>query len=93
MVTYAMVRGPMAGSSFSHPSKQLMADEKQSSSMLEGRPGAAGSAISGGRSVVDAIPASYLTELFSSLSRQKIAVPSTDSVRKFANLLRGSEAS
>lgn len=32
-----MVRGPIAGSSLSQPSKQLMADVKQSSSMLKGR--------------------------------------------------------
>jgi hypothetical protein len=37
LVTYAIVRGPMAGSSFSQPSKQLMEDVKQSSSMLSGR--------------------------------------------------------
>jgi hypothetical protein len=45
-----MVRGPMAGSSLSQPSKQLMADVKQSSSMLSGRRLSAmpGMTISGG---------------------------------------------
>jgi hypothetical protein len=37
LVTYIMVRWPIAGSSLSHPSKQLMADVKHSSSTLMGR--------------------------------------------------------
>lgn len=57
LVTYAMVRGPIAGSSFSHPSKQLMEDVKHSSSMVNGRrPLAGGAGVSGG-TAVDAMAA------------------------------------
>jgi hypothetical protein len=69
-----MVRGPIAGSSFSQPSKQLMEDVKQSSSMLSGRRpsvSVAKAAISAG-SGLDAIATIYAGE-FSVCRREVVA--------------------